>query len=67
MAAVAPEAAAGEPVLFLCLPIPNSGTRTRIYVNGHPTNGFATKDVGIYWYRDPGCAGDCTFFAKKLC
>ena len=44
---------------FLCLPIPVSGTRTRKYVNGHPTNGFD----GYAWDgkpnvpgRDPGCA-----------
>ena len=57
---------------FLCLPCPVSETHTRIYVNGHATNGFA-KDPGaphdvpnhdILWYRDPGCAGGLTF-AKK--
>ena len=54
-----------------CL-IPISGTRTRRYVNGHPTNGFAKDgDQGdVHWYRDPGCAG-CSnplvvFFAKKV-
>jgi len=57
---------------FLCLPIPVSETRTRIYVNGHPTNGFATDRTdskGIYWYRDPGCAGGSDggpFFLKKV-
>ena len=58
----------------LCLISSICGTRTRKYVNGHPTNGFV-RDGGkpddpcapIHWYRDPGCAGDCTFFAKKLC
>ena len=58
---------------FLCLPCPVSETHTRIYVNGHATNGFA-KDPGaphdvpnhdILWYRDPGCAGGLTF-AKKV-
>jgi len=57
----------------LVLPIPLSETRTRIYVNGHPTNGFDgynwfAKDgiVGI-WYRDPGCAGGHpAYFAKKV-
>ena len=49
----------------LCLPlIPVSATRTRQYVNGHPTNGFASAG-DIYWYRDPGCAGGPLFFAKK--
>ena len=63
-------------LLTLCLPlIPVSATRTRKYVNGHPTNGFA-KDGNsdpndVHWYRDPGCAG-CSlgplvvFFAKKV-
>ena len=32
----------------LCLPCSDSGTRTRVYVNGHPTNGF--DDDGT-WYR----------------
>ena len=60
-------------LLTLCLPlIPCSETRTRIYVNGHPTNGFAEDDNGdTHWHRDPGCAGSfrdglCTFFAKKV-
>ena len=49
-------------VLGLPLPVETT-TRTRKYVNGHPTNGFA-KDGGshpmdVLWYRDPGCAGDC--------
>ena len=58
---------------LLCLG-PICDTRTRKYVNGHPTNGFA-KDGDpndVHWYRDPGCAGFCSnplviFFAKKLC
>ena len=59
----------------LCFFTPPCGTRTRKYVNGHPTNGFA-KDAGdpndVHWYRDPGCAG-CSlaplvsFSAKKVC
>ena len=48
----------------LCWPCV-SGTRTRKYVNGHPTNGFA-KDGDIYWYPDPGCAASGAFFAKKV-
>ena len=53
----------------LCLISSICGTRTRKYVNGHPTNGFATtsncgKNGGdpndVHWYRDPGCAG-CSF------
>ena len=32
----------------LCLPIPVCDTRTRLYVRGHATNGFA-KDGGIDW------------------
>ena len=55
----------------LCLPCSVSGTRTRVYVNGHPTNGFAEDDgSGVHWHRGPGCAGSfenaCTFFAKKV-
>ena len=52
----------------LALPLPcsvESTTRTRVYVNGHPTNGFA-KDGDIYWYRDPGCAANGAIFAKKV-
>ena len=66
----------------LGLPIPISGTRTRQYVNGLPTNRFDGYDCcgksDIHRYRDPGCAGDgerllilsgsgSSFFAKKLC
>mmetsp|Transcript_7462 Transcript_7462/g.19549 ORF Transcript_7462/g.19549 Transcript_7462/m.19549 type:complete len:423 (+) Transcript_7462:1150-2418(+) len=50
----------------LCLPIPISATRTRQYVNGHPTNGFAggslnDNDPNLVdqWHRDPGCAAGC--------
>ena len=54
---------------FLCLPCPVSETRTRKYVNGHATNGFAL-DGGyprdVYWHRDPGCAAGNSF-SKKLC
>jgi hypothetical protein len=58
------------------LPIPISKTRTRRYVNGHPTNGFASdynpdpnsdQVPSDQWHRDPGCAADPLFFAKKLC
>ena len=56
----------------LGLPIPICGTRTRRYVNGLPTNGFA-KDGGdsidVHWHRDPGCAASLLgplFFAKKV-
>ena len=48
---------------LLCLPIPVSATRTRKYVNGHSTNGFDDDNM---WYRDPGCAGQDCFFAKKV-
>ena len=50
---------------WLCLPLPYfaGGTRTRIYVNGHPTNEF-DDGIGI-WYRDPGCALGGLKFAKK--
>ena len=41
------------------LPCPISETRTRRYVNGHPTNGFA-KDGGIDWW----C---CTLLLHLLC
>jgi len=37
-------------------------TRTRKYVNGHPTNGFDGT-----WYRDPGCAAQLPHtYAKKV-
>ena len=60
---------------FLGLPMPISGTRTRQYVNGLPTNRFDGYDCCgkyiIHRYRDPGCAGggdfSSSFFAKKLC
>ena len=49
----------------LCLPlIPVSATRTREYVNGHPTNLF-DDGIGIL-YRDPGCALGGLKFAKKI-
>ena len=52
-------------LLTLCLPlIPVSATRTRKYVNGHPTNGF-DDGSDIHWHRDPGRAGQENFFAKK--
>ena len=69
----------------LALPLPcpvdpgGSTTRTRVYVNGHATNGFAKapdKTPGdVHWHRDPGCAAFIrrsegrheSFFAKKLC
>ena len=52
-------------LLTLCLPlIPVSATRTRKYVNGHPTNGF-DDGSDIHWHRDPGRAGQEIFFAKK--
>ena len=53
-----------------CLGFPESfsGTRTRRYVNGHPTNGFALdkRQYDIDWHRDPGCAGKGCFLAKKV-
>ena len=59
---------------FVGLPIPVSETRTRRYVNGLPTNGFAPEGGGDdgHWYRDPGWATDeggpaPTFCAKKIC
>ena len=66
---------------WLGLPIPISKTRTRKYVHGHPTNGFANDGDpnDVDWHRDPGCAGGCkgvpcdgkvfpfgTFYAKKV-
>ena len=56
--------------LALPLPCPEATTtRTRKYVHGHPTNGFA-KDGGdsvdVHWHRDPGCAAGPLFFAKKV-
>ncbi len=57
----------------LGLPIPICDTRSRRYVNGHPTNGFdgngCCDGPNTHWHRDPGCAaaGYGVFFAKKLC
>ena len=67
------ESGCGGTSLTLCLPlIPVSATRTRQYVNGHATNGFADGDgKDIHWHRDPGCAAAWPpidfFIAKKLC
>ena len=49
-------------------PCPHRKLRTRNYVNGHPTNGFASDGgkMEILWYRDPGCAAGPLFFAKKV-
>ena len=44
---------------ILCLPIPVCDTRTRLYMHGHVTNGFA-KDGGIDWW----C---CTLLQHLLC
>ncbi|CAH0372172.1 unnamed protein product [Pelagomonas calceolata] len=59
-------------IWILGLPGCMCGTRTRIYVNGHPTNGFAgaflndsDPDLVDHWHRDPGCAASDCFFAKK--
>ena len=57
----------------LGLPIPICDTRSRRYVNGHPTNGFdgngCCDGPNTHWHRDPGCAAAeyGVFFAKKLC
>ena len=42
--------------------------RTRLYVNGHPTNGFAEEGGGgIEWFRDSTYEGTAGFyFAKKI-
>ena len=64
-----------ESVLCCCLALPlpcpvESTTRTRQYVNGHPTNGFALdsdkRPGDVHWHRAPGCAGQGSFFAKKV-
>ena len=41
----------------LCLPMPPVHSEyRRIYVNGHPTNGFDSGGkFGLRWYRGPGC------------
>ena len=41
---------------ILLLPVKFNEVRTRLYVNGHPTNGFVKGD-DIDWYRDSGCVG----------
>ena len=39
--------------------LPFNEVRTRLYVNGHPTNGFYGPDPNnIDWYRDGGCVGN---------
>ncbi len=66
------------PICFPMVPNPHAGTRRRIYVNDHPTNGFqsgfASWGAGqndpqynfIIWYRDAGCGvAGCTC-VKKL-
>jgi hypothetical protein len=55
----------------LGLPIPISGTRTRVYVNGLPTNGFAkdgsSNPIDTHWHRDPGFAAHHPLInAKKV-
>ena len=53
---------------FLGLPCPVCETRTRIYVNGHPTNGFAVDEgQGIEWFRDSNYEGGYMFYyAQKV-
>ena len=55
-------------LLTLCLPlIPCSGTRTRKYVNGLPTNGFDTDGGDTFWHRDADWAAkNFGGFAKKI-
>ena len=68
------ESGCGGYSLTLCLPcIPVSATRTRQYVNGHPTNGFAgallnynDPNLADHWHRDPGCAASGSIFTKKI-
>ena len=66
-----------ESGLYCVLGVPcpaKSETRTRKYVNNHPTNGFAKDGVDphvlnhdVHWHRDPGCATQqAIFFAKKV-
>ncbi len=66
----------------LALPLPcpvETTTRTRIYANGHATNGFASdynpdpnsdQFPSHQWHRNPGSAGGSDggflFFAKKV-
>ena len=61
---------------FLCFPLsPVCNTHTRLYENGHATNGFArafydaASPDDIVRYRDAGCTrrGEEGEFAKKLC
>ena len=52
---------------ILLLPlIPFNEVRTRLYVNGHPTNGFYGPDPNnIDWYRDSGCVGNGPSCSRK--
>ena len=61
---------------FLCAPVfPVCNTHTRLYENGHATNGFANEKLNgayldIVWYRDAGYTRrgeEIVEFAKKLC
>jgi len=47
--------------------IPFNEVRTRIYVNGHPTNGFFkhSKEEEHDWYRDSGCVGASVSCSRK--
>jgi hypothetical protein len=52
-------------VLLLPL-LPFNEVRTRLYVNGHPTNGFYGPDPNnIDWYRDGGCVGNGPSCSRK--
>ena len=47
--------------------LPFNEVRTRLYVNGHPTNGFVhpTDPNNIDWYSDSGCVGNGPSCDKK--
>ena len=53
---------------ILLLPLlPFNEVRTRLYVNGHPTNGFVspTDPNNIDWYSDSGCVGNGPSCSRK--
>jgi hypothetical protein len=47
--------------------IPFNEVRTRLYVNGHPTNGFVspTDPNNIDWYSDSSCVGNGCSCSRK--
>ena len=62
------ETARGRDFICFCCESSNTVVRTRLYVNGHPTNGFAVDEgQGIEWFRDSNYEGGYMFYyAQKV-